>query len=63
MLGIQILVSIGVAAAFFGTIRLRTPYDPYSILLAAEVATLAGVAILNYVRRRARAPEADAPTA
>lgn len=32
----QIVSSIVVAAIFFGTIRLRTPYDPYAFLLAAE---------------------------
>ena len=40
-----------VAAIFFGTIRLRTPYDPYAILLAAEVW---GMAIVWWLDRRAR---------
>jgi hypothetical protein len=31
----QLAVSIGVAAVFFGTIRLRTPYDSFSFILAA----------------------------
>jgi hypothetical protein len=37
LLGLQILVSLGVAAVFFGTIRLRLPYDPYAIILALGV--------------------------
>lgn len=32
----QIVNSIVVAAIFFGTIRLRTPYDPYAFILAVE---------------------------
>lgn len=32
----QLMTSMTVAAIFFGTIRLRTPYDPYAILLALE---------------------------
>jgi hypothetical protein len=34
LLALQLLVSIGVAAAFFGTIRLRLPYDPFALILA-----------------------------
>jgi hypothetical protein len=33
----QLLTSMTVAAVFFGTIRLRMPYDPYAIILALEV--------------------------
>ena len=36
----QLFSSIVVAAIFFGTIRLRTPYDPYAFILAAEGALL-----------------------
>jgi hypothetical protein len=43
---------IFVAGLFFGTIRLRTPYDPYAIVLAAEVW---GMAVLWWLGRRARA--------
>ena len=32
----QLVTSMIVAAIFFGTIRLRTPYDPYAIVLALE---------------------------
>ncbi len=32
----QLLTSMTVASIFFGTIRLRTPYDPYAIILALE---------------------------
>jgi len=37
LVALQLVTSIAVAAIFFGEIRLRTPYDPYSILLAAEI--------------------------
>jgi hypothetical protein len=37
----QLLTSMTIAAIFFGDIRLRTPYDPYAIILALEVASLA----------------------
>ena len=33
----QVVTVIVIASIFFGTIRLRTPYDPYSIILAVEV--------------------------
>jgi hypothetical protein len=33
----QVVTLIVIAGIFFGTIRLRTPYDPYSIILAVEV--------------------------
>jgi hypothetical protein len=60
----QQLTSMAVAAVFFGTIRLRTPYDPYAILLALE-----GWALLWALGSRWRrgrippvpAPEAEAP--
>jgi hypothetical protein len=35
--GVNLLVSMGVAAVFFGDVRLRTPYDPFWIVLAAWV--------------------------
>ncbi len=35
LLAWQLLGSVVVAAVFFGTIRLRTPYDPYAFILAA----------------------------
>lgn len=34
LLAWQLLGSVVVAAVFFGTIRLRTPYDPYAFILA-----------------------------
>ena len=36
LLALQLLTSMAVAAVFFGTIRLRSPYDPYAIILAIE---------------------------
>ncbi|MCX4246582.1 hypothetical protein [Paraliomyxa miuraensis] len=47
----QLMTSITVAAIFFGTIRLRTPYDPYAIILALEGWVLLGIA---WARWRAR---------
>jgi hypothetical protein len=32
----QLMTSMAIAAIFFGDIRLRTPYDPYAIILALE---------------------------
>lgn len=34
LLAWQLVASVVVAAVFFGTIRLRTPYDPYALILA-----------------------------
>jgi hypothetical protein len=51
----QLVTSITVAAIFFGTIRLRTPYDPYAMILAVEIWTLV-VLWLWGRRRRRRAP-------
>jgi hypothetical protein len=46
-----------VAALFFGTIRLRTPYDPYSIILAAEAwGMLLGWWLARRVKKRAAGP-------
>jgi hypothetical protein len=46
----QLLTSMTVATVFFGTVRLRTPYDPYAILLALEV----WARILDWARRSVR---------
>ena len=46
----QLLTSMTVATVFFGTIRLRMPYDPYAILLATEV----WVRVWEWWRRRRR---------
>ena len=48
----QIVTSTVVASIFFGSIRLRTPYDPYAMILAAEV--WAFVAIWAVGRWRSR---------
>ncbi|MBX7077960.1 MAG: hypothetical protein K1X88_02160 [Nannocystaceae bacterium] len=56
----QIVNSIVVAAIFFGTIRLRTPYDPYAFILAAEGVLLLGPALAR-LRARWRARGAAAP--
>ena len=54
----QLCTSMLVASVFFGTIRLRTPYDPYAIVLALEgwVLLWAGVGWLR--ARWARSPAA-----
>jgi len=47
----QLVNYMVVATIFFGTIRLRTPYDPYAILLAVEVWAMA---VLWWLARRRR---------
>lgn len=50
LLAWQLVASVIVAAVFFGTIRLRTPYDPYALILA-----MAGWAwLVGRVQRRRR---------
>lgn len=44
--------SMVVAAIFFGDIRLRTPYDPYAIILALEGWVLIVSGIVRWRRRR-----------
>ncbi len=61
----QLVSSMIVAAIFFGDIRLRTPYDPYAILLALEgwvlgAAALEAARVRVRARRRARAAAAKA---
>jgi Dolichyl-phosphate-mannose-protein mannosyltransferase len=56
----QLVSSIVVAAIFFGTIRLRTPYDPYAFILAAEGCLLIAD-WLRARRARTRARHAAAP--
>ena len=48
----QLVTSMTVAAVFFGTIRLRLPYDPYAIILAFLV--FAGVVSFAWARLRKR---------
>ncbi len=50
----HLLTSMTVAAVFFGTIRLRMPYDPYAILLATEVWIRAWGRARGWWRRRRR---------
>lgn len=47
----QLVTSITIAAIFFGTIRLRTPYDPYAIIVAVEMWAIAGVWAWSKIRR------------
>lgn len=48
----QLVNSMVVAAIFFGDIRLRTPYDPYAIVLALEGWVLIVAVIARWRRRR-----------
>lgn len=50
LLALQLLTSMFIAATFFGTIRLRTPYDPYAILLAIEGWAFAAMLVWPRVR-------------
>lgn len=55
----QIVNSIVIAAIFFGTIRLRTPYDPYAFILAVEGVLWASPRLRAWWgRRRAAKPAA-----
>ena len=51
---LQLLSLLATSAVFFGAPRLRTPYDPYALILAAALALWMGDAIARRVRRRAR---------
>lgn len=56
----QLLTSLGIAAIFFGTIRLRTPYDPYAFILGLQVWVV--VLAWAYKRYKARRPSKASPT-
>lgn len=55
LVGWQILGSIVIAGIFFGDIRLRTPYDPYAIILAVLAVAWVGERALRLWRRLRRA--------
>ncbi|MEM7153574.1 MAG: hypothetical protein AAF799_12080 [Myxococcota bacterium] len=56
----QLVTSMTVASVFFGTIRLRTPYDPYAMILALEgVVLVLGLSMALIRRSRADRPEAE----
>ncbi len=54
----QLCTSMTVAAVFFGTIRLRSPYDPYAIILALEGWVLVLMLVARLRRRKGTAPAA-----
>lgn len=56
----QLINSMLVAAIFFGDIRLRTPYDPYAIVLALEGWALLWIALARLRARRATASGGEA---
>jgi len=62
LLSLQVLTSLTTAAAFFGTIRLRTPYDPFSITLAVEVLALVVVHLRSSNSRPHADPSRPTPT-
>jgi hypothetical protein len=49
-----------IAAIFFGTIRLRSPYDPYAFILSLEVAALVVLTAQQAIKRRRAATMAAA---
>lgn len=57
----QLLTSMTVAAIFFGTIRLRTPYDPYAIVLALEGWVLLAAVVARWRSRWGAQGAAAAP--
>lgn len=57
----QLLTSMGIAAIFFGSIRLRTPYDPFAIILAFEGYVLAVPWLRARFRGRRGAPRSEEP--
>ena len=55
--GWQLVTSMTIASIFFGSIRLRTPYDPYAIILALEAYALVGPWVwTRFVRPKAPPP-------
>lgn len=60
LVGMCLLGAMVIAAIFFGDPRLRTPYDPYAMILAVYAA---GVAVAAWRRRRAARSAAGAPAA
>jgi len=52
IIGLQILGSILIAGIFFGDIRLRTPYDPYAMILAVLGWAWFINALIRWRRRR-----------
>ncbi len=61
LIAFQTLTSTAIAGLFFGSIRLRTPYDIYAIILAAEVYWLIFVRVQAY-RAAAAEPETESET-
>lgn len=52
IIGLQILGSIIIAGIFFGDVRLRTPYDPYALILAILGWAWIVSAVRNWRRKR-----------
>jgi len=58
---LPLLSSMLTASIWFGDIRLRTPYDPLALLLAAETYARAATALRGAARRRLRPPDPTPP--
>lgn len=54
LVAIHLWAAFIVAAIYFGDVRLRTPYDPFVVLLALEGCVMLGAAIALWVRRGRR---------
>ncbi len=59
LVGFQTLTSTAIAGLFFGSIRLRTPYDPYAIILALEVWAVVYALVRSRLAGDATPPSAD----
>jgi hypothetical protein len=56
LVAIHLWAAFIVAAIYFGDVRLRTPYDPFVVLLAFEACAMAIVGVVAMARGRRRNP-------
>lgn len=54
LVAIHMWAAFIVAALYFGDVRLRTPYDPFVVLLALEGCAMLGAVLFDLVRRNRR---------
>lgn len=62
LVSLHIVGLVIVAASIFGDTRLRTPYDPFILLLAVEAYVTAGWLLWTLALRLMRKPKGDSPT-